>query len=375
VATNGKIILFGATSYVGQFFLREFSARNSEVIAVVNNPISARILLAEHPGMRPMTSEELSRSDLGEVRAVINLAYVRTAPPHRANPQNERLLRAVHDAAVRSRCDRVLQASTIAVFGYEPGELPKPVHVPVQPGNFYIEIKARAEHLLERFSASGGYHLSIVRLGNVVGPGSAAWTAGPAQRLLEGKPLGVTGKAGRSNATYVENIASYFAHLSEAPRADLERFGAYHHLTELGAHSWDEFLADIEATVGLRRVLVSGLRARSETPWSHPIGAALKQAYRGRLGGYARSVLGRLPWQGALDTAFTRAKQLDAPESHLRGPAVQVEDLPLLGLLTTDVAIESHTLPGWTPPCSFAAAEERIVAWLRESGYTVGSGN
>jgi len=278
-------------------------------------------------------------------------------------------MHSVHEAATRTGAERVIHASTIAVFGYEPTGRPKPVPVPVEPGNFYIETKTRAEHLLAQQAKDSRYNLSIVRLGNVVGPASSAWTASLAQRLLEAKPMLKT--SGYSNATYVENIGSYIAYLSTVPKPELDRFGTYHHLTEFAQHSWDEFITVIEQTVGLKRVGVDGVRSAGGARLSHTFGAALKQAYHGRWGGYARTVLGRLPMQERLDAAFARVKELDQPEAHLHGSGISSDDATVLGLLAGRVLIEPHTVPGWTPPIPFNTALERIAGWLNASGYAI----
>jgi len=369
---KGTVLLYGGTSYVGQYLLRSLLDSGTRIVAVINNPVSSKILLGGHMGAVELVTQDRAVRE-PDVRAIINLAYVRTASPHRANRENERLMQFIHEAATQTGCDRVIHASTIAVFGYEPTETPRPVAVPVRPGDFYIETKTRAEHLLVQQAQQGRYHPSIVRLGNVVGPGSAAWTAGPAQRLLEAKPLAVAGRPGASNATYVENIASYLQWLCEVPPNELLRFGPYHHLTEFAAHTWDEFIRSMEATVGLARVTVDGARPGGGASVSRAIGARLKHAYRGRLGGYARAMLGRLPWTEALDAAFARVKELDAPEGHMAQPSLDPDDLALLGLLSARIVIHPHTIPGWTPPVSFEAALERIASWLQESGYAVRS--
>jgi len=369
---SDTVLLYGGTSYVGQYLLRSLLDSGTRILAVINNPVSSKILLGGQGGSVQLVTQDEAVTT-SNVRAVINLAYVRTASPHRANRDNERLMRFVHEAAARTGCERVIHASTIAVFGYEPTEEPKPVAVPVRPGNFYIETKTRAEHLLVRNAKESRYHLSIVRLGNVVGPGSAAWTASLAQRLLEAKPMLKT--SGYSNATYVENIGSYLAYLSAAPKTDLDRFGTYHHLTEFAHHSWDEFVRITEETVGLKRVAVDGMRSASGAPLSHTVGAALKQAYRGRLGGYARTVLGWLPGQERLDAAFARVKELDAPEGHLHGHDLTSDDVSFLGLMAGQILIEPITVPGWTPPVPFPTALERIAAWLLASGFAIGSSN
>jgi hypothetical protein len=88
------------------------------------------------------------------------------------------------------------------------------------------------------------------------------------------------------------------------------------------------------------------------------------------MGTYVRSLLGRVPWVDALDLALARVKNLDAPETHLRGGEISSDDLPLLGLLESKVRVTPHIVPTWAPPVGFEAAMERMATWLRES-YSV----
>ena len=61
----------------------------------------------------------------------------------------------------------------------------------------------------------------LTRPGNILGPGSPTWVAGPAQRLLEARPVAVAGIDGFSNAAFAPNLADYLARVVETPAAAL----------------------------------------------------------------------------------------------------------------------------------------------------------
>ena len=150
----------------------------------------------------------------------------------------------------------------------------------------------------------------------VVGPGSAAWTASLAQRLLEGKPLEAIGTRGYSNATYVENTASYLGHVTGLPKAELDCFGTCHYLAEFSSHSWDEFLTAFESAVGRRRVKVEASRHGSDSPLSQVACTRLRQAYRGRMGSKVRvaphpvaSRMPVVPLEAALERMAARLRE------------------------------------------------------------------
>jgi len=165
---KGTVLLYGGTSYVGQYLLRSLLDSETRIVAVINNPVSSKILLGGHMGAVELVTQDKAVCE-SDVRAIINLAYVRTASPHRANRENERLMGFIHEAATRTGCDRVIHASTIAVFGYEPTETPRPVAVPGVTWPIAMILRTRASAAIETAPSAATtraatvVHRSIIR--------------------------------------------------------------------------------------------------------------------------------------------------------------------------------------------------------------------
>jgi nucleoside-diphosphate-sugar epimerase len=370
-------IVVGATSYVGGFVVQELLAAGHEVIAVTRQPELAQVLLGEQAARtRIVASDTAVREVRTEAQVVVNLAYVKTVDPHRARAENRRLVELVDGLATATGCPHVIHASTIAVFGVPLRERPGPVAVPRRRDDLYVDLKSQAEAWFEDLARRSAYQLSIVRLGNVIGPGSLAWVAALAQRLLEGKPLGWTHRYGPSNATYATNIGHYFRHLAERPAAGLAPFGVYHHLSEFAAHSWDELLTTLERTLGIARVsAVPNGDARASgaggARGAARLVGALRRVYAGPAGSYARAALDRLPrWLG-VDRLLARAKATRDLGAALRRPRLAAGDAALCDFLAGDIVAPAHVVADWTPAVPFAVALEEIGRWLDAAGFVV----
>ncbi len=115
----------------------------------------------------------------------------------------------------------------------------------VDLGDAYVESKVHAELVLEKLQASAKYRLDIVRLGNIVGEGSPAWTANLAQRLLDGRAVGVAGSDGYSNAAFAPQRRLLPRHLVAAGgNSSADQFGRYHHFADLSGLRWSTFFIE-----------------------------------------------------------------------------------------------------------------------------------
>ncbi len=364
-------IVVGATSYVGGFVLQELLASGYDVIAVTRRPDLAQVLLGDQAARTRIVASDRAVREAGtEARVVMNLAYVKTVAPQHARAENRRLVELVDGLATATRCPHVIHASTLAVFGVPLRARPRPVAVPRRRDDLYVDLKSQAEAWLRDLAQRSGYQLSIVRLGNVIGPGSPTWVAALAQRLLEGKPLGWAGRYGPSNATYAANIGHYFRHLAERPADGLARFGRYHHLSEFAAHSWDDVVTALERAVGIARVSAAPDRAERASRPARLV-AALRRVYAGRAGSYARVALHRLPGWLGVDGLLARAKATRDLGATVRRAPLAAGDAALCDFLAGDVGAPAHVLPDWTPAVPFAAALEEIRRWLDAAGFVV----
>lgn len=370
-SSRPAVVVFGSTSYLGQYVLRDLLDREYRVVALTRNPAISSILLREFERRVTVCRAEDLPADLGEVSAVVNLAYVKTERPHRLMRQNAALARSVDATVRRLGARRLLHASTMAVFGYEFDGEPQPVPARRRYGDPYIESKIAAETMLRALAAEGRYALALLRLGNIIGPGSPVWAANLAQRLLEGRPVGVAGRDGYSNAALAANIASYFGHLVTCSESALGSFGEFHHVAEFSATRWSAFVDGFAGRMQVAPVRVDGVPVPASPALRWLLAAKLKATYAGRLGGYARAAFGAIDAERIADRLLFSAKTAlvggTLGGSHYAVPA----DRDLLAILSSTRQFRSHVLPDWTPPLSLEEAMAAMLTWLDEAGFAL----
>lgn len=366
------VVVYGASSYVGGHAIRALLANGHRVVAVARRPEMAAILLNEESeDFKIGTAEDAPRLIGSGGCSVVNFAYVKNADPSQMYRQNRILMSSIEGVAT-GRCRRLIHISTSGVFGTRLPEHAPPVRVAKPPPDAYGESKLHAEHLVERLAGKQSCEAAIVRLGNVIGPGSPTWVAGIAQRLLEVKPVAYAGASGFSNTTHVENIGDYVAHLVGRSEGALTAHGTYHHLAEFSSRRWPEFLDVMSAEVGFPWTSVS----RPGPAWSggNPVTRALKAANRTGAGRYLRAGLGLIPDPRAI-ARLNRWVRSPAPPWVGPVDAVGGDDAGLLEALSAEHEFRSQTVDGWTPRLDFEAARAGIADWLRESGFSIRAPN
>jgi len=369
-----KVLVFGATSYVGSFLIEELSSHGFSVVAVVRDSVTTRMLLPslhEKAEVVMMGDTKWVQNGHEEVAGIVNLAYVKNLSNFGFRSMNRNLIEGIHRCAMTSRARRVVHVSTQAVFGYSFKTRPTPRRVRENKIDPYIETKIQAEHLWERLASAASYNLAIVRLGNVIGPGSPAWTGRLAQRILEGRVLPSDEQSGYSNATYVKNVANYVKHILTRDPVELNTFGSYHHLAEFSPYSWYEILYPMAEAIGRGLVSVReaqrARRLRKELP-----GRLIRVASASSAGQRLRSILLRLPRTPLLENVVEKLKGLRISDDHLMRPGIQdASDRALMDILRSDVRFDSHTLGSWVPPIDFSEAMLEICEWLKEANYTI----
>jgi nucleoside-diphosphate-sugar epimerase len=371
--TRPTIFLVGGTSHVAGALIRELSHGNYRVLVVTRRPRIAEILLGDlQCNAEVVSMEQAAKVAPSDASTVVNFAYVKSAPKHKVYPATRRLMESVKRLAVDVRATRLIHTSTIAVFGYEFSETPRPIAVPWRPGDGYTDLKIYAEHALARSAATNAnYSLAIVRLGNVIGPGANPWTAGIAQSMLEGKPVGRVGRIGFSNATYTKNIASYIRSLIDAPAHSLQEFGTYHHLAEFSNHSWNEIFDKMGSAIGSYTLVnTTDHDGSSGEHWlpnaKESAKEIVRRVYRSPVGNRVRAAFSftdRLPF---LDHLVGRIKE----PAGLEPPAVSAGEQQQFAVVGNPVEFKSHTLRRWTPPASFDEAMDDICRWAASANYS-----
>lgn len=307
----------GAAGFLGRAFSAELRRRGWDV---------ARVGLHAAPGIRggDITRPEGFADALREADLVVHTAarvgeQGDPAAFRRTNVDGTaRLLQVAEESGVR----RFLHLSSIVVLGRDfPDGATE--DEPVRPsGNPYTDTKIAAEHAALRVAAGGRMPVTVVRPGDVYGPGSVPWTIRPVQMLRAGQLALLDGGRGVLSPVYVDDVVE----------------GA------LAAASSD-------AGVGEVFHLTGGLGVGTAEFFGH----------------YARLAGRRLR---SVPAPLVRAalRPMDLIERAGRTPPVSSRTLEYLTHPGTYSIAKAERLLGWTPAVDLDEGMRRTALWLRSEG-------
>ena len=182
--------------------------------------------------------------------------------------------RALCDAARRTPPRRIVQLSSMAVYGGASGPVDEttPLEPPVNP---YAHARIECEALVRQYVADGGDAV-LIRPSCIFGPGSEPW-AGRIARLLAARRLGDLGAMGDGlcNLVHVDDLVAILIAALAAPDAVGETFNA---TADWARPTWNEFLIRYARAIGATPVeRISARRLRIEVKLLAPLlrGAAL----------------------------------------------------------------------------------------------------
>jgi nucleoside-diphosphate-sugar epimerase len=349
----------GAAGFVGRALLRQLEQLGLKSTAVVRGHPELSIDGDFHVALSRSNALPKDGFDV-----VINLAYPTSGKPYEHPDHNAAISRTVEGLVKHG--GRLIQVSTLAVFGMALKRSVSAGPVSEVRDNPYVESKITAERLFIELQAKLGLSLDILRLGNVWGYASGTWAVPVVQRLLTGRPVGIVGSAGYSNTTDVENVASYLGFLTQ--KAELEqKIGVrYHHLAEFSDVRWNEWIAPLAEALGVSPV--SADPSVLETPES----GARELAQMLRLVS-PRSVYRRLAAERIMGSwTRTLIRQLPAPaQSRLKTNLVfatdqdlEPADQTLLSIIAGQQEFKSVVDPEWKPPLTKEQSLNRVLQWL-----------
>ena len=123
------------------------------------------------------------------------------------------------DAAVAGGAQRFVHLSSIVVFGFDfEGEVDE--RTPVRPnGVHYVDTKIASEQVVLAAHADGQVPCTIVRPGDVYGPGSRPWTIEPVRLLKAGQLVLPAGGRGMHSPVYVDDLVEGVVRAAAVPEA------------------------------------------------------------------------------------------------------------------------------------------------------------
>lgn len=108
-------------------------------------------------------------------------------------------------ALITAGARRIVHISSIVVMGYEPGYDADEAVGPMSQGDLYTDTKAGAEEVARQLQAQGA-PVTIVRPGDVYGPGSEPWVERPTRMMRAGQMMLLAGGRGHFAHVYVDNL-------------------------------------------------------------------------------------------------------------------------------------------------------------------------
>ena len=233
-----KVFITGASGFIGRALARYYRQQGAEVCGIDFKADPEWGVVAGD-----LAEPETWRDHLQGVDLVIHTAAIvsNTASMDLAWRVNVKgtvdLLNACAEASVK----RFIQLSSVAVYGFD---YPDAVNEdqPLRPmGNTYVDTKIASEHAVLAFHTSGRLECTIIRPGDVYGPGSRPWVIIPLEMIAAGKFLLPAQGQGLFSPVYIDDLVRGIAlaaasdtgsgqiyNIGGGPPVTCEEFFGYH---------------------------------------------------------------------------------------------------------------------------------------------------
>ena len=264
-----RAVVTGASGFLGSAFARALVAQGADVLGLDLVPGDGEWETRAADLARPGDWEgALKGADL-VVHTAARVGEVGTWAQFRA--QNAEATRRV--VAASADAGRLLHLSSIVVHGTRfPDPCPE-AHPPRPTGNPYTDTKIAAEHAVLAAAAAGRVRATVIRPGDVYGPGSRQWTVRAIEMLKAGRFALVDGDRGVLSPVFADDVVSG----GLAAATDAAGLGEVFHVTGGAGVSPRTFFGHYARMLGVCLRSVPPAVARAVAPL---VGAASRAAGR-----------------------------------------------------------------------------------------------
>ncbi len=214
----GLVALTGASGGLGRVLVRRLLAAGKPVRALVRDSAAAEELT--RAGADVVLGDLRDAHSLERLvdgaRVVHHLAAWMGRPAGLAELVNVTGTRTVVTAAAAAGVERVVMASSVAVYGpVLAGEITE--EAPLRKvGDAYSDSKADAERAAFAAAAGSATEVVALRPTMIYGPASSSWTLTPLASVKRSLPVVIGDGSGLLDAVYVEDVARAFELAAEA---------------------------------------------------------------------------------------------------------------------------------------------------------------
>lgn len=212
-----RAFVTGAAGFIGRTLAARLRADGWEVAGVDVAADPGRGIVAGDVGAPGPWQAAVAGADLVVHTAAIVSNAVGEAESFRVNVLGTR---HVVDAARAAGAGRLVHLSSVRAFS--DGRFPDGADErwPVRPdGGAYVDTKVASEHVVLRAHAAGEVAATVVRPGDVYGPGSRPWTVLPLEQIRTGRFVLPAGGRGRFAPIYVDDLVEGVVRAATTPAA------------------------------------------------------------------------------------------------------------------------------------------------------------
>ena len=306
-----RVFITGASGFIGRALAARFRAAGDEVGGVDLRADPANGVVAGDVRREGAWQERAAAADL----------VVHTAADLSGRTERVRDFWTINVLATKHALDaaagRFVHLSSVAVFGNDFPDGVDETHPVFPRGLPYADMKIASEQVVLQAHAEGRVAATVVRPGDVYGPGSAAWAVKPVA-LIKARRL-VLPAGGIFSPVYIDDLAA-------------------------GVHA----AATSDAAVGQVITLAGGIGVRNEVffaPYFEALGRRVT----------------KLPPRAAQALASVNALLPGDQEGNRRSAQ-------FLSRSGTYSIAKARELLGWQPETPLAEGQRRAIGWLRETG-------
>jgi nucleoside-diphosphate-sugar epimerase len=211
-----KVFISGALGFIGSVLGERYRAAGAEVRGVDVRADPERGVVQGDIAEAGPWQEHVAGSDL-----VINTAaYVGFGGDlddvWRVNVLGTRRM---IDAAQRGGAERFVQFSSVTTFGFDYPDNVDETYPVRLTGNPYPDSKIASEQVTLQAHVAGDVAATIIRPGDVYGPGSRGWTVLPVKMIKSGQMVLPDGGHGQIGPVYVDNLVDGVTLAAGSPEA------------------------------------------------------------------------------------------------------------------------------------------------------------
>jgi nucleoside-diphosphate-sugar epimerase len=233
------------------------------------------------------------------------------------------------EAALAGRASRFVQLSSVTVFGNDFPDWVTEEHPVRLLGVPYVDTKIAGEQVVLQEHAAGRLAITVIRPGDVYGPGSRPWIVTPLQELRRGRLVLPARGRGVHSPIYIDDLLDGIVAAARTRAAEGEV------------------------------ITLSG---------GHGVSTA---EYFGRIG----AMIGRGRVRSAPDRALLAVTAIQAAADRLRGAPGEINPNALRYLTRTGTysIAKARALLGFEPQVSLEEGMRRSEEWLRTKGMLAGA--